>query len=193
MCVVSVAGIVLAAGFSRRLGRSKQNVMIAGETLLQRTLRIAHAAQLKPVIVVVQSGIDLPEQIQASAFEIVLNTEAEEGIASSIRAGIHAVAKRQGIQGAVLMTCDQVGMNADHLRALYAMPDRLTGSRYANKTAVPAYFPHRDFDELLQLRGDTGARGLLSGAYAITAEDLGLDVDTEEDVERARQFLHEPP
>lgn len=188
---MSVAGIILAAGFSRRLGQPKQDVVIHGETLLQRTVRVAQIAQLTPLLVVVQGGIDLPDGLEKSGCQIVRNPGAEEGIASSIRAGTDAVMSMQHVVGAVFMTCDQVGMSAYHLRALYAAPDRLTASRYAGKNAVPAFFPRNEFSHLLAMYGDTGARTLLGNAHAITAEELRLDVDTAEDIERARQFLRE--
>jgi CTP:molybdopterin cytidylyltransferase MocA len=58
---------------------------------------------------------------------------------------------------------------------------------------IPAYFPAADFGELLRLEGDTGARELLRSAAAVVCEGLALDVDTEEDLERARLFLRNPP
>jgi molybdenum cofactor cytidylyltransferase len=43
--------------------------------------------------------------------------------------------------------------------------------------------------ELMKLMGDTGARDLLRGARAVPTEALAFDVDTEEDVERARRLF----
>jgi CTP:molybdopterin cytidylyltransferase MocA len=45
------------------------------------------------------------------------------------------------------------------------------------------------FSELMKLSGDVGARELLRGARAVTTEALAFDVDTEEDVVRARELL----
>ncbi len=84
------------------------------------------------------------------------------------------------------MTCDQPGTRPDHLRALYAEPERLTGSSYAGKVAVPAYFPAACFNQLLELQGDAGARMLLAQAYGIEGQGLDVDVDTEADIARAR-------
>ena len=63
-----VVAIVLAAGFSRRLGRSKQDVLFEGETLLARATRIAREVA-DDVVVVTREN----------------NPDAEEGMASSIR------------------------------------------------------------------------------------------------------------
>ena len=53
MPAVKIAGVVLAAGASTRLGRPKQSIVIDGETLVERTVRVVKEAGLYPVIVVV--------------------------------------------------------------------------------------------------------------------------------------------
>jgi len=87
---VSLPAIILAAGASRRLGRPKQLVRLGGESLLRRTVRAALACD--PVLVVLGS------QAEAMAADLaglpviqVLNRDWEEGMASSIRAGIRAL------------------------------------------------------------------------------------------------------
>ncbi len=187
--------MVLAAGFSRRLGRPKQSVELGGETLLARAVRVAHASELTPVVIVTGAHVDqasLDLSVLAANDSLVLNRAAEEGIASSIRVGVDAL-RTTAVAGAVLMTCDQVALNAEHLRALTAEPQRLTGSRYAGRVGIPAYFPKSFFDRLLHLRGNAGARELLLSAHSIQAEELALDIDTEADVERAATFLGNQP
>jgi CTP:molybdopterin cytidylyltransferase MocA len=85
------------------------------------------------------------------------------------------------------MACDQVALRAEHIRELCAEADRVTGSGYAGKVGIPAYFPEEKFGELMKLRGDVGARELLRGAVTVVDEGLSLDVDTESDVEQARR------
>lgn len=181
---MTIAAVVLAAGFSRRLGRAKQHVVLGGESLIERTLRIAAEAQLFPLIVVTRSehGLLFPQAHN------VFNPEAGEGMASSARIGVLA-AEQQGAQGLVLLTCDQPLLTAAHLQALIAEPQRITGSAYAGRTGVPAFFPAKAFSELKQLRGDVGARDLLRTAFAVACEDLALDIDTEEDLQRATQRM----
>ncbi len=120
--------------------------------------------------------------------EVVVNALADEGMASSIRCGV-ARAREAGVAGVVVMACDQVALRAEHLRALCAEADRVTGSGYAGRVGIPAYFPEAVFGELMELRGDVGARALLQGAAAVVDEGLALDVDTEADVLRGRRAL----
>lgn len=186
---MSVAAIVLAAGSSRRLGRPKQDIVIAGETLLRRAVRLAREASLSPVVVVTRAGTECSEILDSDcAVVIAINHEADEGLASSIRCGI-SLASNRGVAGAVILACDQPALRADHLRALVEDKGRVTGSAYAGSIGVPAYFPATSFPLLLQLRGDVGARKLLINAHAISAEDLRFDIDTEQDLAAARAFL----
>jgi len=186
---VSVAAIVLAAGASRRLGHPKQDIVIAGETLLERTVRLARDSSLSPVVVVTRPGVKYATALESDGLVIVAtNHEADEGMASSIRCGI-ALASRLKPAGAVILACDQPGLRVDHLRALVEDTSRIAGSAYAGSIGVPAYFPAASFPLLLQLHGDAGARKLLHEAHAISAEDLRLDIDTEQDVAIARALF----
>ena len=186
---MNVAAIVLAAGASRRLGHPKQDILIAGETLLQRAVRLAREASLSPIIVITRAGAEHPQSIRPDDSVIVAtNYEADEGLASSIRCGI-SLASSHGVAGAVILACDQPALHSNHLRMLTEDTSRVTGSAYAGSIGVPAYFPAAAFPPLLQLRGDRGARKLLFNAHAITAEELKLDIDTEQDLAAARTLL----
>lgn len=186
---MSIAAIVLAAGASRRLGRPKQNILIAGETLLERAVRLSCEASLFPIIVVCHSGEDYGNSLRThSGIIFAINKEADEGVGSSIRCGV-ALASKHDIAGAVILACDQPALRANHLRALVADGSRITGSAYAGTVGVPAYFPAACFPLLLQLHGDMGARKLLLGARSVLAEELTLDVDTEDDLNAARLLL----
>lgn len=177
---MSIAAVILAAGFSRRLGRAKQGVLVGGETLLARAVRVATEAGLSPVIVVVREAIDLAGAV------VVVNTGAAEGMASSVRSGVAAA---EGAEGCVLMACDQPLLTPEHLSALIAQPDAVCGSSYGGRVGVPAYFPRSVFGELQKLHGDVGARELLRGARFVEDERLALDVDTEEDLQKVRELL----
>jgi len=62
-------------------------------------------------------------------------------------------------------------------------------SRYAGRNGVPAFFPKKYFDKLMELKGDAGARSLLAMAPYQGLENGELDVDTLEDLERARDLF----
>lgn len=184
------AAVVLAAGGSRRLGRPKQTVVLGGEMLVERAVRMAIEAGMEPVFVVVRPGAAFVGAVAAMGVVVRENELAEEGMASSIRCGVKAAV---GVEGLVVMTCDQVGVTAGHLQSLYEVSDRRTGSAYSGRVGIPAYFPAADFAELLRLTGDTGARELLRSAATVECEELALDVDTEDDLELARSWMETTP
>lgn len=182
-----VAAIVLAAGSSRRLGTPKQLVAIGDETLLQRAIRTAIEAGLDPVFGVLPA--DLAIDPIPSGMRCIINAEAAEGMASSIRAGIRALsAAGCSTHGAVILACDQPAVTAAHVRELAKGVEDVIASSYSGRKGIPAYFPQAVFGSLLALRGDIGARHLLHSARAIPLPDGELDVDTIEDLERARKL-----
>jgi molybdenum cofactor cytidylyltransferase len=186
---LSVAGIVLAAGASRRLGEPKQLVFLGGETLLERAARVVREAGLNPIYVVVSGGHDVDFGVgKMDGCTPLFNEGASEGMASSIRVGVRAAAEA-GADGVVVMACDQPAVSAGHLRELMAGGSEVVASEYAGRRGVPAYFPASAFKELVELRGDVGARELLRGARAVELPGGELDVDTVEDLERARELF----
>lgn len=188
---MSVAAIVLAAGASRRLGEPKQLIRLDGETLLERTVRVCCEAGCVPVIVVL--GASANEVLRRSSLGsavVVMNDEWMQGMASSIRAGIQELPPV--VDGCVVATCDQPAITATHLRELMTSGE-VTASTYAGRNGVPAYFPREIFEQLMQLHGDAGARELLKDARALTFAGGELDVDTPEDLKRARELFVRRP
>lgn len=181
-----IAAVVLAAGASKRLGQPKQLATLAGETLLERALRTARAAGCSPVVVVLGASADrIAQQCELSDAVVVRNENWSEGMASSIRVGLNALAE---VDGVVLMTCDQPAVTAEHLRQLMAK-GKVTASSYAGCRGVPAYFPAATITQLTALQGNAGARELLRSAPAIELAGGELDVDTAADLAVAQLLL----
>lgn len=186
----SVAAIVLAAGASHRLGTPKQLVRLRSETLLERAVRVAFEAGLEPVLGVLPAGL-LIDPAPVGMVSVV-NHEADEGIASSIRTGVRALAARSpDCSGAVLLACDQPAVTASHVRELAHGDADVVASGYSGRKGVPAYLPRAFFDTLLALRGDLGARDILRDARVIPLPGGELDIDTLQDLERARREYEE--
>ena len=190
---MKVAGIVLAAGSSRRLGEPKQLVFLGGETLLERAARVAREAGLDPVYIVFGVVVSGGHNVDFGVGKLdgctpLFNEGASEGMASSIRVGGGA-AVEAGAVGVVVMACDQPAVSAGHLRELMSGGAEVVASAYAGKRGVPAYFPASAFKELMELRGDVWARELLRGARAVELPGGELDVDTVEELARARELF----
>jgi CTP:molybdopterin cytidylyltransferase MocA len=182
-----VAAIVLAAGASSRLGSAKQLILLGGETLLERTVRAASEAGLEPIYGVISAGLLL--QAASPRMIPIVNHEAMEGMASSIRCGVRALDDSDAsLSGAVLLACDQPTVTAEHLKQLALGGDEALASAYAGRKGIPAYFPRSHFGELLELRGDIGARDLLKSVRGVDLAGGELDIDTIEDLKIARRL-----
>lgn len=192
---MTIPAIVLAAGASRRLGRRKQLLELAGETLLGRTIRLARNGGADPVLVVVGASAEtICASVPLEQAVVVLNSDWREGLASSIRAGIRIVEScAPHAAGVLLLTCDQPRLSSDHLLTMLNLFRENEGSAtiastYGGGRGTPAIFPRSEFPKLLALKGDKGARGILADPRAtvveVPLEGGEIDIDTPADLDR---------
>jgi molybdenum cofactor cytidylyltransferase len=190
-----VAAIVLAAGASRRLGQPKQLLVHRGETLMERAMRLAAEAGALPVLVVLGAGYErLCKTVDAHNAIPVINDRWEHGISTSIHAGLKAMdVSARDTHGAMILACDQTRLTAHHLRLLLEKFSEngqagIAASAYAGVVGIPAVFPRAVFPELFALRGDKGARALLSkpSCPVVTVDFPGgeVDIDAPPDLEQ---------
>jgi molybdenum cofactor cytidylyltransferase len=188
--------IILAAGSSSRLGRPKQTVKMGQETLLQRAIRVASGSMNGPVITVLGSGMEeiIPTLDKARIF-IAVNSEWGEGIASSIRAGLQELIKQQPeTDAAIIMVCDQPFADTLVLKTLISTFEQtnkpVVASSYAGSIGTPVLFHRSVFDRLEQLKGDSGAKKILTQypglVETIPFEKGSIDIDLESDLDKLR-------
>lgn len=195
---------VLAAGGSQRLGRRKQLVMIAGEPLLRRQCRIALDSQLGPVAAILGCCADeCAETIRDLPVQPQLNSRWEEGLGGSIAtAGRLAIAL--DARGLLLMHVDQHRLTAADLQALHADwstagEQSVCVAQYGDDFGPPVIFLRNCFNSLVQLRGESGARGLLAALPAEMLRNVAMpnaadDLDLPEHLAAARRpALNRPP
>lgn len=190
----AVGAVILAAGSSSRLGRLKQVVRWRGESLLRRAVLAAQGAGCRPVIAVLGAHGELTrKELAGLEVRTVANTDWPSGMASSIRAGIQALAACEPpVATAVLMVCDQPHTNAEVISRLIATyrttGQPLIGSAYGGSFGVPALFGRALFTELSVLTGAGGAKQVME-RHAANARFLpfpggDVDVDTADDLAR---------
>lgn len=184
------AALILAAGSSSRLGQPKQLLIFKGRPLIVRAAEAALAAGASPVIVVLGAHA---EKIRAVLSQlpvvIVENTTWSEGMGSSIRTGLAALATlAPSLDAALIAVCDHPHFSADaigKLRAALTGDFTIAATRHADGAGVPALFARIHFPELRALTGAAGARRIIAAHAAATATvdlpDLALDIDTPED------------
>jgi len=190
-----IAIVLLAAGFSRRFGaEDKLAAMFQGRAVLRHVVNTAIASDAGPVLVVTRPDASvLRRYLEGAGVCVVENREAEEGIASSVRAGIAVVPP--GCRGAAILPGDMVWMRADLISELAAEFLRFDADRIVvpvtpdGDARNPVIWPRAVFEDLLRLRGDVGGKPLLARHTAlitrVTVNDTTVfrDVDTPEDLE----------
>jgi molybdenum cofactor cytidylyltransferase len=197
-----VAGVLLAAGASARLGQPKQLLELDGVPLVRRLTDELLAAGCADVAVVMGAHADLIRPALAHVRATLVDNWAwEEGVASSVRiAADFAVAHLS--DGVLIAVCDQPALDRAHLGALIAAftdpgaagPDgpSAVASAYGGTVGVPAILPRRAYPALLALTGDQGARRVLRDDPATRSlpwPDGDVDLDTPEAVTAWRAAL----
>jgi len=194
---MSVAAVVLAAGGSIRFGKPKQLAIFQGEPLVRRIVTAAKDAGCAPVVVVVgASAAQIAPVLAGLPVSIIEHPNWSNGLGSSIAVGVmHAASITPDLDAAILLTCDQPFVNAVMLRQLIQIhlenKKPIVASAYADTLGVPALFDRSCFGDLLQLTGDSGAKGIiLARRNDVTLFDFpaaAVDIDTAADYEKLNQ------
>ena len=190
-----LGAVLLAAGPSSRLGRSKQLVRVNDETLIRRTARLVLGMGLDYVTVVSGCGADLVEaELEDLPVSVVFNRDWQQGMGSSINCGVRLMP--QGVDGVLLMVCDQWRLDNDDLKRLLEAWQSDISKIYvacwdegaAFVSGPPALFPRKTIPELKSMQPNRGARQLIDRYMDIVEfvkmENAAFDLDRPEDLER---------
>jgi len=186
-----LAGVVLAAGGSSRLGQPKQLLMWQGEPLVRRAVQTSLSLCGAGVTVVTGAfADDVVRALHGCAVSVVNNPDWPAGMATSLQAAIRSLTEPK-IEGVLITLCDQPLLSVENLACLLNVwqtaQDRPIASSYGNVTGVPAIFPRTLFPMLSALSGDAGARSVLvdnSEAILVAMPNAAFDVDTKADLEQ---------
>lgn len=183
--------IILAAGSSSRLGRSKQLLDYKGKTLLQTVINEALETSCRPVLVVLGANAkEIASQHQNDQTNFVINESWENGMASSIVAGLSTMIKNNSeIESIIIAVADQAFIKMINFNNLIEKQKEtgknIIASTYAETIGTPVLFKKDYFEALLSLTGAEGAKKILKqypqDLETVVFEHGEIDIDTETD------------
>ncbi|MEO8276092.1 MAG: nucleotidyltransferase family protein [Thermoanaerobaculia bacterium] len=201
---LTVAGVLLAAGNSRRMGRAKALLPYRGTTLLDHAADLLVASGCRPRFVVVGPEVEKScWSRKEQDLEVLVNADSGAGMASSLRAALRAIeasaevrARGQGladgdvIDGVLITLADQPLVTAEHLAALLAAGREtgLAATAWAQAFGPPTYLHRAFFPQLNDLEGDEGAKKVLAAnrdrLRLVTFPGAAFDIDDPDDYAR---------
>lgn len=169
---MSIVGIYLAAGKSRRMGKNKLALAVGKMSLGSLALDTAIQSTLDTVCIVVNDNDELswlPERMKThEKCKVISCPESEEGQSASLRCGIE-YAMKVGASAIVIVLADQpfitIRMIDEIVACLKEHPtSKYIATAYDGTMRPPILFTQDLFPVLLKIRGDTGAREVLRNA-----------------------------
>jgi len=190
-----ISAILLAAGESRRMGRSKQLLPWHGKTLLQHSLEsILNSAADETILVLGHEADRIGKSLPALPVKIVINPDYKQGMASSLRQGL--LAMDPGSEAFLVLLADQPGIGPEIINTLIrtfrqADPRRgIVRPVYRGRPGHPVLIGAQYLQEALQLQGDVGARRILMNhpgdilEIAVDQDAVLRDIDTPEEYQK---------
>lgn len=191
-----IAGIVLAAGRSSRMGpRNKLLEPIGGEPMVRRVAATAIASGAQPIVVVTgYEAAAVTATLRGLDVTAILNPDYADGLSTSLLAGLSALPA--GTDGALILLGDMPETEMGVLRALMAAftdASAICVPVRHGRRGNPVLWGSRYFAEMLELTGDAGAKPLMAGHAAhlieveVVTDSIFHDVDAPEDLVRISQ------
>lgn len=185
--------ILLAAGSSSRLGRSKQLIEFQGKKLIQKAIEEAQKSKANSSVVVLGWNPDLIKTgFDSDHIPYVINENWEEGMASSMQAGLRFLIEKEHPDQVILMLVDQPFVDSKLLDRLILEKENsgkgIVACLYSETLGVPAIFDRAYFEEMVSLKGSEGAKKVIlknsADVFPIDFPLGAVDLDTPEDIEK---------
>jgi CTP:molybdopterin cytidylyltransferase MocA len=194
---VTVAGLLLAAGAGRRLGRAKALVEVGGTTLVQRGVSMLTSAGCAPVVVVV--GAEAEAVRPHVAVDLVVADDWASGMGASLRAGLDAL-DRTSATACVVTLVDQPRLGAEAVRRVCAAAGESSAvvATYGGRPGHPVLLEQRIWREVADLAvGEVGARAWLRAhpeqVLFVDCDGTGSPADVDDAAQLAAVRTDPPP
>ncbi|RKY58800.1 MAG: nucleotidyltransferase family protein [Candidatus Neomarinimicrobiota bacterium] len=187
---MSIDGVVLAAGYSKRVGQFKPALLLDGKPILERCIE-----NMQPVCdrIIVVGGYKIREiagLIQhLPDITLVENKNFEDGMFSSVQCGIREVTGDRFF----LIPGDQPVIKTETFQRLLDDLGDIVIPRYKGKKGHPALIAGRFIPEILAMPPTATLRDFIHSKENVIVDvddpGIGLDVDTIEDLKKIERYI----
>ena len=190
--VNSVAAVVLAAGGSTRMQAGHKLLLpVNGRPMIAAVVYRVMAAGFRPLVVVTGfNGQAIIQALEGLTVQGVVNRRWRQGLATSLKCGLKALPSET--TGVLFVLADMPLVDVKtlvELRELFTRRDcdAIVYPAHQGRQGNPVLFPRRFFSEIMALKGDRGAQGVLrrhaadSIALPVDSRAVLVDFDTDQD------------
>jgi len=190
--MTSIAALILSAGRSSRFGSPKALARVGSTTALICLIEVARSAKMDPIITVLGADADrIQRDIGKSSCTWIVNSDFSLGQTSSLQTALKALKGNEN--GAALFLVDHPFVRSETVSHLVAAFDsnvqKVIRPTWEGRGGHPTFIPASIFDELLRLKPQESARGVLhrkDRLVDVPVNDNGVrdEFDTQEEYQR---------
>jgi molybdenum cofactor cytidylyltransferase len=185
-----LSAIILAAGESKRMGKPKQLLPLGKSTLLEQAIdNLLNSSVDETIVVLGHKAEEITEKIANKPVKVVINPDYQQGMSTSIVAGLIMVDPRS--QAVMLALGDQPLVTSRTINQLIEAFNKnrkgIAVPTYRGRRGHPIIFDIKYKAELFKLRGDIGGREIIQNhpkdvfMVAVDSESVVSDIDTQDE------------
>lgn len=192
--MTNIHALLIAAGESKRMGEPKQLLPWGNKTLMEHQIEVLQKADLQISVVLGANAKLIQKTIEHLKVEIAHNDHWNMGMGNSISCGAKGIhSNKNSYDGILIALVDQPLITSQHFQT---MIDRfepgknqiIVSKSETGVTGPPVLFDITYLDELMELRGEAGAKPIIKNhqekVILIPCQSSLEDIDTPEAYQR---------
>ncbi|WP_321342719.1 nucleotidyltransferase family protein [uncultured Draconibacterium sp.] len=193
--------LLLAAGASSRMGQPKPLLPWGEQTLIEHQINTLLATGNPVVVVLGNQSESIIPILQGLPVELSINKNWEQGMGTSIAAGVKFISQLYpDCKGVLITLIDQPLITTDHLNTLVTNFESekqqiIVSQADSGWQGVPVFFDRFYFDELARLNGKQGAKTIFRNykeqVISVPCGEILVDMDTPKEYDKLQNISKE--